>query len=29
MYFVKKKLEVSASHQLKLDYESKCERRKL
>ena len=25
MYYVKKSLEVSASHQLKLDYESKCE----
>ena len=25
MYYVRKSLEVSASHQLKLDYESKCE----
>ena len=25
MYYVKKSLEVSASHKLKLDYESKCE----
>ncbi len=25
MYYVKKTLEVSASHQLKLDYDSKCE----
>lgn len=25
MYYVKKRLEVSASHQLKLSYESKCE----
>lgn len=25
MYYVKKRLEVSASHFLKLDYESKCE----
>ena len=25
MYYVKKSLEVSAAHQLKLDYESKCE----
>ncbi len=25
MYYVKKTLEVSASHQLKLDYESKCQ----
>lgn len=26
MYYVKKKLEISASHCLKLDYESKCTR---
>ena len=25
MYYVKKRLEISASHQLKLSYESKCE----
>ncbi len=25
MYYVKKTIEVSASHQLKLSYESKCE----
>ena len=25
MYYVKKSLEISAAHQLKLDYESKCE----
>jgi len=25
MYYVKKRLEVSAAHNLKLDYESKCE----
>lgn len=25
MYYIKKKLEVSAAHNLKLDYESKCE----
>lgn len=25
MYYVRKKLEVSAAHNLKLDYESKCE----
>lgn len=25
MYYVKKTLEISASHQLQLDYESKCE----
>ncbi len=25
MYYVKKTIEVSASHQLKLDYDSKCE----
>lgn len=25
MYYVKKRIEVSASHQLKLSYESKCE----
>ncbi len=25
MYYVKKSLEISASHYLKLDYESKCE----
>ena len=25
MYFVKKRLEISASHRLKLSYESKCE----
>lgn len=25
MYYVEKKLEISASHKLKLDYESKCE----
>ena len=24
MYFVKKRLEISASHYLKLNYESKC-----
>lgn len=26
MFTVVKKLEISASHQLKLDYESKCQR---
>lgn len=26
MYYIKKKIEVSASHQLVLDYESKCTR---
>ena len=26
MYFVKKRIEISYSHQLKLDYESKCQR---
>ena len=26
MYYIKKKLEISASHQLVLDYESKCSR---
>lgn len=26
MYYIKKRLEISASHQLKLSYESKCER---
>ena len=25
MYYVKKRLEISAAHNLKLDYESKCE----
>ena len=25
MYYVKKRMEVAGSHQLKLDYESKCE----
>ena len=25
MYYVKKTIEISASHQLRLDYESKCE----
>ena len=25
MYYIKKKLEISASHKLKLSYESKCE----
>ncbi len=24
MYYIQKKIEISASHQLKLDYESKC-----
>ncbi len=26
MYYIKKKIEISASHQLALDYESKCTR---
>ena len=26
MYFVKKRIEIAYSHQLKLDYESKCQR---
>ena len=26
MYYIQKKIEISASHQLKLDYESKCTR---
>jgi len=25
MYYIKKRLEISASHKLKLDYESKCQ----